>query len=113
MNFIFRIVLLAALLMLLAYGLPFVHVYTFKGTLLFVLILSLLNMTLKPLLVLLTIPITIITLGLFLIVLNGIMVLIADHFIRGIDIGAGLLGAMAISIILSFANEMLSKALDK
>lgn len=65
---------------------------------------SVLNVSLKPLLIILTIPITIVTLGLFLIIINGLVVLVADYFIDGIYIGNGLWGSVLFSLLLSLGS---------
>lgn len=59
-----------------------------------------LNFFLKPILTLLTLPVTVVTLGLFLFVINGIMVLVVAKFIPGIQVG-GLMDAILASIVIS------------
>lgn len=61
---------------------------------------GILNFFLKPLLTLLTLPVTVMTLGLFLFVINGIMVFIVGKFIPGIQVG-GLMDAILASIVIS------------
>jgi len=73
----------------------------------FVLVLGILNAIIKPLLIILTLPITIITLGLFLLVINVLMVLLAGKFVPGIHID-GFLWAFIFGILLSFISSTFS-----
>ena len=66
-----------------AYLLPGVHVKDFMTAVLVAIILALLNNFLKPILIILTIPVTIFTLGLFLLVINAVIILLADDLIFG------------------------------
>jgi len=69
-------------------------------------VLAVLNVTLKPFLILITIPITIITLGLFLLVINVLVLYVAEALIGGFHI-AGFWWALAFSILVSFVNSVL------
>ncbi len=86
MNFIIRLLITAAVAWGLSSLLSGVHVADFKTALIFAVVLAVLNAIVKPILALLTLPITLITLGLWLFVLNAIIILIADRFIDGIKI---------------------------
>lgn len=66
-------------------------------------ILAVVNFLVRPILTLLTLPITILTLGLFLLVINGSMVLLTDNLLDGFHVD-GLLWAILLSILLSVAN---------
>lgn len=70
------------------------------------LVLLLINMTLKPLLLLITLPFSLITLGLFTFVVNAWTILISDYFVSGIKIG-GFLNALLISLIIVIINGIL------
>ena len=70
------------------------------------LLLAIVNTLVRPLLTLLTLPITILTLGLFLFVINGAVVVLVDAVLDGFDVD-GLLWAIILSIILSIANLVL------
>ncbi|MBX9850243.1 MAG: phage holin family protein [Cytophagaceae bacterium] len=74
----------------------------------FVIVFAILNAIVKPILIILTIPITILTLGLFLLVINAIMVLLADWLMDGFAVD-GLLWALVFSIILSIVNYIIEK----
>ena len=89
-----------------------VHIPDFKDALILALVLALLNTFIKPLLVLLTLPFTIITLGLFLFVINAIIILLADGLMDGIKID-GFLWALIFSLVLSFVTSVLHSLLEK
>lgn len=112
MNFIIRLLITAAV----AYGLSMilsgVHINDFTTAIVFSLVLAILNVLVKPLLVILTIPVTIITLGLFLLVINAIIILLADYFMGGVKVD-GFLWALIFSIILSVVSSALSSLLEK
>ena len=86
MNFIVRLLVTALVAFGLARILPGIHIDTYWTALVFALVLALINAFVRPILVILTIPITIITFGLFLLVINAIIVLIASKFVSGISI---------------------------
>jgi putative membrane protein len=65
---------------------PHVVINSFTTAIIFSLVLAFLNAIVKPLIIILTLPITIITLGLFLLVINVLIILLADHFVSGINI---------------------------
>ena len=112
MNFIIRLLVTAAV----AYGLSMilkgVHIPDFKDALILALVLALLNTFIKPLLVILTLPFTIITLGLFLFVINAIIILLADGLMDGIKID-GFLWALIFSLVLSFVTSLLHSMMEK
>jgi putative membrane protein len=104
MNFLLRIVIMAVVAYGLSAVLSGVHINDFITALVFSLTLAVLNALLKPILIILTLPITIFTFGLFLFIINAIIVLVAAHFIRGIRIdsfGWGLLFSLLLSILTS------------
>ena len=68
--------------------------------------LGLLNAIVRPILVVLTIPLTILTLGLFLLVINAAMVMVTAHFIEGFEV-AGFWAALVFSIALSIVVSIL------
>ncbi len=109
MNFLIRLVITA----LVAYGLSTVlsgvHIPDFKDALLFALVLALLNVFVKPLLILFTLPVSIVTLGLFLFVINAIIILLADKAMDGLRVDGfwwALLFSLLLSFISSFANSL-------
>ena len=70
-------------------------------------VLGLVNFFIRPLITLLTIPITILTLGLFLLVINGAMVLLADALLDGFSVN-GLGWAILLSVLLTGANFLIN-----
>jgi putative membrane protein len=68
-------------------------------------VLALLNFFVKPILVLFTLPITFVTLGLFLLVINTIMIMLCDHFIKDFSIPS-FWTAMIFSIVLSLSQSL-------
>jgi len=105
MNFIIKLLLSALAVMLVAYLLPGVNVENFWVALLVAAVLALLNVTLKPLLIVLTIPVTLITLGLFLLVINALMILLVDALISGFMV-SNFWWALAFSLILSIVTSL-------
>lgn len=109
MRFIIRLLLTAAV----AYGLsmildPHVRIDSYFTALIFVLVLGILNALVKPILILLTLPVTILTLGIFLLVVNVLMILLADKFVAGIHI-QGFWWAFIFGILLSFISSALNR----
>ena len=86
-----------------AYVLPGVHVTSFTSALAVALVLGIINAFLKPVLLILTLPINILTLGLFTLVINAILILLVSKFVSGFVVD-GFLWAFIFGIILSIAN---------
>jgi len=105
MNFIIKLVLMALSAMVGAYLLPGVNIEGFEYALILAAVLALLNAVLKPLLVILTIPITFLTLGLFLIVINTVIILIAESIIPAFTVD-GFWWAMLFSFCVSILNSI-------
>ncbi len=84
-----------------------VHVEHYGYALLVVVVLAIANVIVKPILVLFTIPITVITLGLFLLVINALIILLVDYFISGFRVD-GFWWALGFSLILSIFNSMVT-----
>jgi putative membrane protein len=100
MNFIIRLFLSALAVIITSYLLPGVHVADFVDALIVAALLALFNATLKPILIILTIPITVITLGLFLLIINAFLIVLADYVITGFVVDS-FIWALAFSLILS------------
>ena len=111
MNFILRLLITAAIAYGLSKILTGVHIADFKVALIFALVLALLNAIVKPIIILFTLPITIITLGIFLFVINALIILIAARIMDGIKID-GFWWALLFSIILSIFSSGVQKAMD-
>ena len=82
MKLILRFLITAGLVMLIAHFMSGVHVADFKTSLIVALVLGLLNVFVKPILLLLTLPVTILTLGLFLLIINAVIILICTNIIK-------------------------------
>ena len=82
-----------------------VHLKGFFSALLVAIVIGFLNVILKPLLILLTIPITILTFGFFLLVINAAMVLLAGNLVPGFAVD-GFWWAVGFSIILTIINSI-------
>lgn len=103
MNFIISLLLSAVAIVLSAYLLPGAHVDTFLTAVAVAALLAILNAIVRPILILLTIPVTILTLGLFLLVINALIILMADSLIPGFSV-ENFWWALAFGIILSIVN---------
>ncbi len=91
----------AIALLAVAYLVPDIHVAGFGAALVAALVIGLLNMLVRPLLVLLTLPITVLTLGLFILVINGVLFYAAGSWLEGFEVRtylAGMIGALLYSI---------------
>ena len=92
----------AASLLALPYVLPAVHISGFGTALVVALVLGLLNAVLRPVLILLTLPISLLTLGLFIFVINGLIFWLAARFLEGFtvsSIGWSIVAALVYSAI--------------
>ncbi|MDG5492864.1 phage holin family protein [Psychroserpens sp. SPM9] len=105
MKLIIRLLITAGIVMLLAHFLSGVDVTNFTAALIVAVVLALLNAIVKPILVILTIPITMVTLGLFLFVINACIILLADRFIDDFDVD-GFWVALLFSILLSISQSI-------
>lgn len=107
MRIILTVLLNAVALMLTAYIVPGFMVSDFKTAVLAGIVIGLINTFVKPLLVVLTLPITIVTLGLFLFVINAIVLWIAAAIVPGLGI-SGWMPAILAAIVLSVLTTGLS-----
>lgn len=105
MKLIIRLLITAGIVMLLAYVLKGVAVSGYAAALIVAVVLGLLNLLVKPILIILTIPITILTFGLFLLVINACIILMADQFIDGFAV-SGFWTALLFSILLSISQSI-------
>jgi putative membrane protein len=105
MNGVLRFLLSGVAVVLTAYLLPGVHVTGYWVALLTAILISISNVIVRPILIILTIPITIATLGLFLLAINSIIILMVDRFVTGFQVD-GFWWALAFSVILSVFNSL-------
>ena len=107
MNFILRLLISGIVAYVLSKVLSGVHISNITTAIIFALVLACLNAIVKPILVLLTLPITVITLGLFLFVINALIILLAAKLMNGIRID-GFWWALIFSIILSVFSSAIN-----
>ncbi|MFH1947364.1 MAG: phage holin family protein [Candidatus Magasanikbacteria bacterium] len=112
MNLLLRWVINAGTLLLLAYYLPGMEVSGWYAALITALVLGLVNAVLKPILVILTLPVNILTLGLFTFVINALLFWFVASFIKGFDV-AGFVPAFWGALILTVVSWLVSGLLKK
>lgn len=112
MNYILKILLTAVAVLVIAYLLPGVDVDDYGTAIWVAFVVGILFSILKPILVILTLPATILTLGLFLFVINAALILLANHWIDGFTV-SGFWTALLFSILLSFFESVLHKLIEK
>jgi len=112
MNLILRVLLSAVAVVVLSKLLPGVDVNTYLTAIIVAVVLSLLNFIVKPILVILTLPVTILTLGLFLLIINASIILLADYFVDGFSV-ANIWWALIFSLLLSIFQSILFSFLKK
>ena len=112
MKFILRTLLSALAVVVLAKVLPGVGVDSYTTAIIVALVLSLLNFLVKPILVLFTLPVTILTLGLFLLIINAIIILLADSLVDGFYVDS-IWWAVLFSLLLSFLQSILFSLLKE
>lgn len=107
MNLLIRLLLTTILVVVIANFLPGISVDSIKTALIVAVVLALLNTFLKPILVFFTLPVTVLTLGLFLLVINAVMILICDYLIDGFNVNS-FMSALLFSIVLSVCQWILN-----
>jgi putative membrane protein len=112
LKLIVRWLLLAAALLLVAYLYPGVSIASFGTAMVAALVLGLLNTIVRPLLVLLTLPVTLLTLGLFLFVINALMFWAAAGVLDGFHV-AGFVAALIGSLIYSLCGMVIDVAVER
>jgi putative membrane protein len=111
MKLLVRWLLLAAALLLVAYLYPGVSVASFGSAMVAALVLGLLNTIVRPLLVLLTLPVTLLTLGLFLFVINAATFWAAASVLQGFNVN-GFTAALIGSLIYSLCGMVIDSAME-
>ena len=105
MNLIVKVLISALAVMVAQYLLPGVYVATFFTGIMVAVLLALFNATVKPILVILTLPITVVTLGFFLLVINVFIIELAAWFVDGFRVD-GFWWAVIFSFILSIITSV-------
>ncbi|MFA4818152.1 MAG: phage holin family protein [Parcubacteria group bacterium] len=111
MRLIIKWIVMAASILAAAYFIPGVTVDGLKTALILAVVLGLINLIIKPILILITLPVNILTLGLFTFVINALLIMLASSIVKGFEVD-GFLTALIFGIILSAINFILSKLLD-
>ena len=112
MKLLLKVLLSAIAVFVLANVLPGITVENLSTSIWVALLLGVLNHLVKPVLVVFTIPLTILTLGFFLLVINAMMVMMAGYFIDGFYV-SGILAALLFSVLLSICQSVLFKLLKE
>ena len=106
MKFLLKILVTSLAVLFSSYLLPGVVVANFITAIIVAFVIALLNTFLKPILILLTIPVTVLTLGLFLLVINAFIILLTSELVSGFSVD-GFWWALLFSIILSVITSLL------
>ncbi|GAB1446107.1 phage holin family protein [Flammeovirgaceae bacterium] len=112
MQLLLRWVLGGAIFWLVAHYMPGMSIASWKTALVLSLLWGLLGFTVKPLLVLLTLPITLLTFGLFTLVINGFLLWLLGGMIKGFEVDTFLhafIGALVLSLLMGVVNWMLDR----
>lgn len=112
MKLIIRLLLNAIAVVIIAKLLNGVNVDSYTTAIIVAVVLSILNLIIKPILVILTLPITILTLGLFLLIVNALIILLADKLVDGFSVSS-LWTAVLFSILLSIFQSVLQSLLKE
>ena len=113
MKLLLRWILLAVALLAVSYLYGGVHVASFGTALVAALVIGLMNAIVRPILVLLTLPVTVVTLGLFLFVVNALMFWAASGLMGAGFQVSGFVGALVGSLLYSALSLLIGLALDK
>ena len=109
MNMIIRLLITAGSAFCLAKYLNIgVRIEDFTSALVFAVVLGILNAILKPVLSFIGLPLTVLTLGLFSLVINAVVIMLAAYFVKGMEV-EGFWWAMLFSIVLSFITSVVSQ----
>ncbi|HRA72340.1 MAG TPA: phage holin family protein [Flavobacterium sp.] len=112
MKLLIRIIITSVLVLLISHFMTGVHVTGFVTALLVAVVLGLLNIFIKPIFVLLTLPFTIVTLGLFLLVINAIIILLCTNIVGGFSVDT-FWTALLFSVVLSLSQSILFAIVGK
>lgn len=111
MFFIFRLLIHMVAILIISYLLPgVIWVEGVWAALVAAFLLGIVNAVLRPILIFFTLPITVLTFGLFLLVINGFMLLLVSSIVRGFHVN-GFWGAVLGSILISLVSWVLSRFL--
>lgn len=112
MKLIIRLLATAFIVVALAKFLPGSYIDDYFTGIWVAIVLGLINLFIKPLLVILTLPVTLITFGLFLLVINALLILLSSELVSGFHVD-GFWWALLFSVLLSFFQSILFSAFEK
>ena len=112
MNLLIKILITSGLVLLIANFMPGVRVAGFTTALIVAIVLGLLNIFIKPILVIFTLPVTILTLGLFLLVINALIILLCTNIVGGFSVDT-FWTALFFSVILSLLQSIMNGLLGE
>ncbi|TDD96496.1 phage holin family protein [Flavobacterium cellulosilyticum] len=112
MKLLFRIIITAVLVILIPKIMSGIYVADFKTAIIVAVVLGLLNIFIKPILVILTLPFTIVTLGLFLLVINAVIILVCDNIVGGFSVNS-FWTALFFSLVLSILQSIMYKIIGE
>ncbi len=111
-NLLVHLVISALLLWLVGQIVPGIRIYGFGPALLAALVLGVVNFLVRPVLIIVTLPVTILTLGLFLIVINALMLMLTGVIVPGFKVesfGAAVLGGILLGLFNLVASALLNR----
>lgn len=110
MKFLADLLIRAFVLLITTYVVPGFHIKSYWTAILVALVLGLLNALVKPILVILTLPVTILTLGLFVFVINAFLLMIASVFIDGFKVDSfvtAIIASIVITVVSTILNTLI------
>jgi len=110
-SFLVKIILGGISVLIAEFFLSGIHIDSWVTGFLLAAILILINLTIKPLMIVLTLPLTLITFGLFLLVINALVIMLADKIIPGFQVD-GFWWALFFAIVLSIINSLFGNNLN-
>ena len=106
MNLLIKILVTGLAVLITSYLLPGVDIDGMLSAVIVAAVLALLDAVVKPIMIILTLPVTLVTLGLFLLVINAVVILLASNIVPGFSVD-GFWWALLFSIILAIVNSIL------
>lgn len=108
MRILVRLIILVVAGYVASYIIPGIKIDSPQSLIVVSIVLGIINAFIKPILVFLTLPLTVLTLGIFLLILNGLLVLFVGNVVPGFHV-AGLFPAILFSIVVSLTSSLLEK----
>lgn len=112
MNILFKWLSLATSILIAAYFIPGIQVADVWSALILAVVLGLINLILKPLLIIITLPINILTLGLFTFIINALLVMLAGTIVQGFAV-QGFVAALLFSVVVTIVNSAFGLLFEK